>query len=258
VFGEILKVSSIKRSPVFFSKVISEATMILSCSNHCAKSIKLINPQQSVTSLTYGIDTSHFFPSDHIAFSLQHLQRSTPTVLFVGRLSREMGLDSFIECSLQVMESHPNSQFIIAGQDSDCTQLAIDVTNRHPDNFHVATNISFSLLPDYYRLATLVVVPTRGLRTCSSLAAMEAMSTQKAVVAFDVGGIPEIIDHNVNGLLVPSDDVTALAASVCNLLNNDQLRDYLAANARKKALQYFEQKRVYSHLEELFSSLIDK
>lgn len=64
------------------------------------------------------------------------------------------------------------------------------------------------------------------------LSILEAMSAQRAIIATDVGGVAEAIDHGRNGLLVPADDVDALADALRSVIEDDGLRARLAAQAR--------------------------
>jgi glycosyltransferase involved in cell wall biosynthesis len=65
------------------------------------------------------------------------------------------------------------------------------------------------------------------------LSILEAMSASCAVIATDVGGVAEAIDHGRNGLLVPPDDVDALARAMRSLIEDQPLRKRLGATARK-------------------------
>jgi glycosyltransferase involved in cell wall biosynthesis len=63
-------------------------------------------------------------------------------------------------------------------------------------------------------------------------AAVEALAVGTPVVSTAVGGVPEVVHDGVNGLLVPPNDVTALAAALSSILADDELRSRLAAGAQ--------------------------
>jgi glycosyltransferase involved in cell wall biosynthesis len=69
---------------------------------------------------------------------------------------------------------------------------------------------------------------------------LEAMAMRVPVVASDVGGIPEAVQHGVNGLLVPSGDADALSDSLGRLIDNPDLARRLGAAARQRVLDDFE------------------
>jgi len=84
----------------------------------------------------------------------------------------------------------------------------------------------------------------------------EAMSSQRAVIASRVGGIPEIIEHGTSGLLVEPGDVSALTAALDRLTEDANFRLELGQNARRRAVDKFDLKRsVRGHLD-WYESLI--
>jgi glycosyltransferase involved in cell wall biosynthesis len=67
---------------------------------------------------------------------------------------------------------------------------------------------------------------------------LEALACGMCVVSTSVGGIPHLLQHRVDALLVPSDDVRAMATSVIAILKNPDLAERLSQNARRKAEQF--------------------
>ncbi len=67
---------------------------------------------------------------------------------------------------------------------------------------------------------------------------IEAMACGLCVVSTDAGGIPHLLDHNQDGLLVPIDDADAMASSIRRILIDEQLAERLSHNAREKAVQF--------------------
>jgi glycosyltransferase involved in cell wall biosynthesis len=83
-------------------------------------------------------------------------------------------------------------------------------------------------------------------------AVLEYMAAGLATVATCVGGVPEIIRPEVNGLLVPAKNPAALGAALLRLLNNEPLRLRLASAARESVLANFDYARVLEHLKSLY------
>jgi glycosyltransferase involved in cell wall biosynthesis len=88
-----------------------------------------------------------------------------------------------------------------------------------------------------------------------SLATLEAMACGKPVVASRVGGIPELIEHGRNGILVEPGDPSALCAAISQLLANDELRRRLGNNARMTASERFTAGRMAARYEAEFVRL---
>ena len=81
---------------------------------------------------------------------------------------------------------------------------------------------------------------------------MEAMSMEIPCVAPWVNGIPEIVTHETDGLLVPPGDAQALARAIARLMDDPELRRTLGKNARQKILEKFDLRRNMEHLAEVF------
>jgi glycosyltransferase involved in cell wall biosynthesis len=84
------------------------------------------------------------------------------------------------------------------------------------------------------------------------LAVLEAMILGKPTIASRVGGIPELIEDNKCGFLVPPGDEAALATAISKLLNDRQLADSLGQSARERALDVFGLERQLDALREIF------
>jgi glycosyltransferase involved in cell wall biosynthesis len=91
--------------------------------------------------------------------------------------------------------------------------------------------VPHGILPKYYALCDMCVVPS--LFESFGLVVLEAMSMKKPVVATNVGGIPEIIKNNINGLLVKPNDTDALAEAMDKVLQDQRLGIRLGTNARR-------------------------
>ena len=84
---------------------------------------------------------------------------------------------------------------------------------------------------------------------------IEAMACGLCIVSTDVGGIPYLLDHEVDALLVPPDDAPVMAAAVRRLLREPGLAQTLSHNARRKA-EGFDWSFVLPQWEELFASIV--
>ena len=88
------------------------------------------------------------------------------------------------------------------------------------------------------RTATVCAVPSVW-QEAFALSVLEMMARSRAVVATRVGGVPEVIQDGVSGLLVPPDDVDALADAITKILDSTLLRDALGRAARERSSRLF-------------------
>ncbi|MBJ7437639.1 MAG: glycosyltransferase family 4 protein [Sphingopyxis sp.] len=257
IFGEIFKFPEMARHAGFFRAASERAHKLLSCSEHCGRSLTRLGVERRVDAVTFGIDLKRFHPGeppvdlrDRLGFS------DAPVVLFVGRLTREMGLDSFIAAAETIQTARPDTQFLIVGQEGDFADEAESRAATWPGNMAVVRNAPYDELPLYYRLADVLLVPTRGDRTCSSLAGMEAMATRVAVAAFAIGGVPEIVIDDDTGLLVPPEDTDRLAHATLRLLEDAQLRERMAAAGFAQAQARLGEQHMNAAMEAQFAELL--
>lgn len=137
-----------------------------------------------------------------------------PHVLYVGRLSEEKGVRVLAEAAVGL-------PLVVVG-DGPLRHLFPDAVGF----------VSPARVGEYYRRAAVVVVPS--LREGYGVAAREAMAHGRAVVATAVGGLTDAIEDGVTGVLVPSDDASALRAALTRLLADGAARRELGAKARAR------------------------
>ena len=94
---------------------------------------------------------------------------------------------------------------------------------------------------DYYQRAALLVMPS--FYESFGIACLEAMAFGLPVVATRVGGLPEVIEDGVTGLLVPPGDADALAQAMIRLLSDADLRRRMGQAGRERVLKEFTTER---------------
>jgi glycosyltransferase involved in cell wall biosynthesis len=85
---------------------------------------------------------------------------------------------------------------------------------------------------------------------------IEAAAARKCRIATRVGGIPTVIEHGKDGILVEKEDVEALAASLRTLIGNEHLRHRLAGEAQRRIAQEFSGAVYLRHFEELIAAIL--
>jgi L-malate glycosyltransferase len=88
------------------------------------------------------------------------------------------------------------------------------------------------------------------------LAALEAMACEVPVVASHVGGVPELVEDGVTGILCPADDLNAMAAASIRLLVDDKLHARMASAARQRAIERFADTRIVPMYERYYDEIL--
>jgi glycosyltransferase involved in cell wall biosynthesis len=102
-----------------------------------------------------------------------------------------------------------------------------------PVRVHADVAANSPLITDLFRRADVFVLPSRG--DCTPLAVAEALACGLPVVATPVGGMPELVRHGENGLLVPPQDVHQLARALRVLVDQPDTRRWFGENSRRLA-----------------------
>jgi glycosyltransferase involved in cell wall biosynthesis len=146
-------------------------------------------------------------------------------VLFAGRVSREKGIATLFEAARHC----PNIPFIVAGS----WQAMPEARELAPINVTLLGALPFEKLGTLYENARLFVLPSVWYEGFPTVL-LEAMSHGLAVVCSSIGGLPEIVEDNVTGLLFEPGNAKELAARIQTLCQNPELCKELGEAGRKK------------------------
>ena len=180
-------------------------------------------------------------------------------VLAVGRLVPKKGFDILIDaCAILKNSGVPFETVIIGESGEHETELRSRIANHKLEpHVRLAGPTTQAELLREYRRATAFCLPCRvldnGDRDGIPNVLMEAMSCGLPMVTTDVSGIPELVRHNVNGLLVHPDDPEAMAEALLRLKRDPVLAASLGREAEKTVREDFDGERFTIELANLFS-----
>jgi L-malate glycosyltransferase len=179
-------------------------------------------PPAQVVTVHEGIDVEHVVAAPpvnvHEAFWLPH---HAPVVGNVAALVPHKGQRYLIDAAHLVVQEIPDARFIILGEGELREHLEKQVRDHHLEKHVLLPGFRTDVLGcikgfDLFVMSSV----TEGLGT----SLLDAMACRRAIVATAAGGIPEIVEDDVNGLLVPPRDAHALAAAIVRALNDTSLR----------------------------------
>jgi glycosyltransferase involved in cell wall biosynthesis len=185
-------------------------------------------------------------------------------VLFVGRKCPEKGPQVLLKALPKIVSYNPRVLAVLVGPDynffadskSYTNFLAIKAEKLGVKSKVVFENfVSDDTLRVYYNAADVFVCPSIWQEP-SATVVKEALSFKKPVVATNVGGTPDTIEHGYNGLLVPPNDPEALAEAVSLLLTNREYAEKLGENGRKVVEKKFSFEVVSKDCLKIYSKLI--
>ena len=86
---------------------------------------------------------------------------------------------------------------------------------------------------------------------------MESLACGTPVIAFDVGGMPDMIEHQINGYLAKPFDTSDLAAGINWVLSDENRHKELCLKAREKAVNCFDIKKVARRYADLYGDIVN-
>lgn len=185
-------------------------------------------PTERIRTIYLGVDGSFHAPTDRDTLEAvrSHYQLSQPLILYVGTLEPRKGIDTLIAAFAQLAGDLPHS-LIIAGKRGWYTETLF----RQAESTGLGERVRFldyvaaEHLPALYGLANLFVFPSRyeGF----GLPVLEAMACGTPVVCSNASSLPEVAGEAA--LLVPPDDVDALAEAMARALRDAALRQRLVS-----------------------------
>jgi glycosyltransferase involved in cell wall biosynthesis len=204
--------------------ILAGAALVIAVCDAWRVTIERICPRARVAVLTNAVP----LPASE---ELRRRADREPTLLFLGDLIRPKGIFDLARAFALIADRFPRLKLIYAGvgatQEIRDLALELGLGSRIECTGWLEAGRKRAALAD----ATIFVLPSHVEGMPMSL--LEAMAWGLPAIATAVGGVPEVIEDDVNGLLVSPGDIDGLAAAITRLMREPQLRDRLGRAARE-------------------------
>ena len=173
----------------------------------------------------------------------------------IGNFSYYKGHTFFLEAIPLILKQIPKTKFILAGRDTDKEELK---------NLVVKLGISQNTILAGFRRDVPEILAVTDLTVNTSLqegfagTIRESLAMAKPVVATNIGGNPEMVLNNKNGLLIPPKDAGALAEGVIKLLSNKEILRKLGEEGCRLVKEKFSVETMVTRTEKLYENLLNK
>jgi glycosyltransferase involved in cell wall biosynthesis len=208
-----------------------------------------------VVTIPNGIDIERFRPIDKkMARKLLTLPEYKKLVLFgaiAGTTEHRKGFHKLQEAIIRLVArgNIDDVELVVFGATRPATSLDLGLTIHYMGTLH--DDVSLALL---YSAADVFVLPSLQDNLPNTI--MEALACGTPCVAFDIGGVPEMVEHQVNGYLAVPHEPSDLAAGIAWVLRDLGQWQTLSENARKKAESEFALDKVARRYAELYAEVI--
>lgn len=226
------------------------ADVVTACSQSMLDRVTTVVPdvESRARVVLNGIDTTRIDPTP--------LPAGPPCLLLVGRHVPDKGLDVGLRAAALLTGEFPDLQVLLVGNGHEhAALLGLADELGIADRLEATGALPSDAVAACYERATVVAVPSRYPEPFG-IVAVEAGLAGRPVVASAAGGLPEVVQDGVNGLLVPQDDPAALAAALAHVLRDRELAGALGAAGRTRAVQRFSMARHTDELESIYRALV--
>jgi glycogen synthase len=232
-------------------------------------------PFEKIRVIYNGIDTSQYKPTPNPSVLTAHkIDPQKPFILFVGRITRQKGIIHLVNA---IKHIRPGMQIVLCAGAPDTKEIGVEMAEKveeakkqtKNDVIWVSEMVTREDVITLYTHATLFVCPS--IYEPFGIINLEAMACGTPVVASAIGGIPEVVEHNRTGLLVPLEPKSALeldpidptkfsrdlAAAVNSLLEAPEKMKEMAARARERVEKHFSWTSIARQTLEFYRELIE-
>jgi glycosyltransferase involved in cell wall biosynthesis len=206
------------------------------------KMIEFGFPKEKIAYLPNYIDVSDYDP--HVA--------EQGYMLYFGRLSEEKGITVLFDAAVKLLDV----PFYIVGtgpleEELKCKAQEKGLTNVQFLGFKMGNELR-TLLTE----STCVIVPSEWYENCP-MTVLEAFAAGKPVIGSDIGGIPELINEEVDGFIFPPGDVNELSKKIQWMWFHRNKAKEMGLQGRKKVEEKFNAEVHYNGLMTIYNSVLD-
>jgi glycosyltransferase involved in cell wall biosynthesis len=210
---------------------------------------KIIVIRNGITVTKFGKSQKNSLLRQELALPL-----SAPLVVVFSRLNQMKGIQYFLDAAIILAGRFPEARFLVVGDGESRKELEEYAWRSGLGQQTVFTGFR-SDVPELLSEAAVSVLPSLSEGLSNSM--LESMASGVPVVATRVGGNPEVIEHGVTGLLVPSRDSAALAAAIGRVLEDKELAASFAQAGIRRVAELFSMERSVRETEHLYQRLVE-
>jgi len=242
-----------------FRRYIGKADRVIAVSRVAANFIGHFVKREKIVVIPNGVDVHRFNPTNHdiLVSNNEVVTESGPVILYVGRLTHRKGVHILVKAMPLVLKVFPGAKLLIVG--SGYMQDFIKLLVRRLELGACIKLMGFipdGELPKLYNACNVFVLPSLYCESFGGVL-LEAMASGRPIVASRTGGIPEIIENNITGILIERGNKESLANAILKILSDQDLAEQLGNNGRKIAEAKYSWSLVAEEIEGVYKKLVE-
>ncbi len=216
-----------------------------------------LNPKKVVT-VYNGVDQSVFKPAPLISRTVRDLydiKENEKVILFLSHITRQKGIDVAIMAFAEILHRKSNLKLMIVGDGDYLPEVKSLVQCLRLETYVIFTGaIDYEKVPGYINAGDILLFPTirqEGL----PFIILEAMACGKPVVASNIGGNSDVLEHGKTGLLTKPGSIEEIVKSLERLLDDAGFSRHLAQNALNEVKHGFSKESMIQGIERVLKNV---
>jgi glycosyltransferase involved in cell wall biosynthesis len=240
------------------AQLCHEAWRVIVCSNFMTTELHgyFGTPFDKMVVIPNGIDQDRLYicpPEKQLELRHHYAPNGEHLLFFVGRIAHEKGLHVLLRAMPGILNVYPNTRLLVAGRNSRhlqplAAELRVDFSVRFLD---FITDQQRDWL---YQTVDAAIFPS--LYEPFGIVALEAMALDCNVIASDVGGLGEVVKHEINGLNIYPDDPLSIVWAVQRLFNDSAAAAVRRVQAHAQVAQQYSWRTIAQQTATLYRSVV--
>lgn len=236
-------------------KILNIADVVIVLSKSWNIFFSEILDDNKIAVIPNGVYSSKFISKKITLNKHEHIVQ----VLFLGNLVERKGVNDILSIVPIVINKFQNVNFLFAGSEevsgdilklkNECIRMGIERFVTFISDFNNDDKIRLLHEADIYLLPSYA----EGL----PISLLEAMAAGLPVISTHVGGIPEVVEDEVNGFLIAPGDCIGLANRIIELVKNSELREIISQNNKEKVRTKYDWKIVANNIFNVYDELLE-
>lgn len=238
--------------------LIYEAWKVICCSKYMREELRNVfqAPEDKLAVIPNGIRPDAYKAGGEVVLDKSFYDPREKRIFYIGRLVPEKGVQILLDAAPIILERFPEVKILIAGTGPYEEYLKHKTREMGLENKVVFLGyINDAARNELYNCASVAVFPS--LYEPFGIVALEAMVSGTPVVVSSVGGMDEIVEHEVDGLKFYPGNPRSLSDQICRVLEDEELAESLADKAYRKAILQYSWDSIARQTSDLYKEIIN-
>lgn len=179
-------------------------------------------------------------------------------ILYFGRLAKEKGILYLLKAISKARKEIENIKLYIAGTGPEEEKIKEIISrNKLEQNVKLLGFLNHDKVKEYISKSSIVVVPSIWYENCP-YSVLETQAIGKPIIGSNLGGIPELVKDNENGMIYKHNDTDELANKILELYKNDELKKKFSKNAKEYAKNEYNKENYYKEIMNIYKGVVKK